>query len=124
MEGKRPKLKKDWEGRYVRLLLGGITRAGIQFDAGEILKVKRNYNGLHLESVVRCPICSRGRRREILVAEYQVELLPLDFKPEPEPQYIAMTAARITMLEHISRDESLWKPIRVIADDMLKELKS
>lgn len=120
---KVPKLKKDWEGRYVRLLKGSMTYGGIRFDVGEIMRVKRNYNGLHLERVTRCPTCWRGRRETLSAQEWQVELLPLDFKLEPEPVYIAMTPVRLNAIEHVLRDGNVWEPVRVIFDDIIKEVK-
>lgn len=78
-------LKRDWEGRYVRLLRQVETRAGDIFEPGEILRVTRNYGGLHLMAVKICRDCKRKSRGYIKgVPERDVILLPADYKPEPE----------------------------------------
>ncbi len=78
-------LKRDWAGRYVRLLEEVVSGAGVVFAVGEVLRVHRNYGGLELETIRRCQHCeARWRRRMTHVPEYKVSLLPEDFVPEAE----------------------------------------
>lgn len=78
-----PRLKRDWEGRYVRLLYSATTRGGAIFEAGQVLQVVKNHNGLELTTVVRCPECHR-RNQDIIrgVSERDVFLLPPEYRPE------------------------------------------
>jgi hypothetical protein len=82
----KPRLKRDWEGRYVRLLRPIETKGGVIFAAGEVMQVTRNFGGLHLRTIgFRCPTCERGFRRGVSkVHESTVSLLPLDWKPDVE----------------------------------------
>lgn len=78
-----PRLKRDWEGRYVNLNREIMTRGGIIFEKGEVMKVTRNYRGLHLEAIKTCKHCSRRRKETVTeIPEYSVTLLPIEFKPE------------------------------------------
>ncbi len=79
---KKPKLKRDWVGRFVRLKRAMQTNGGTFFEAGEILEVYENWGGLKLQTIKYCPECSRRFRHTIKsVNENDVELLPEDWKP-------------------------------------------
>lgn len=79
---KKPRLKRDWAGRYVRLLVDTQNIAGDVFLAGEILKVYKSRGGLYLERVEICQCCRFSRFQEIAkVSESNVELLPHDYTP-------------------------------------------
>lgn len=81
----KPRLKSDWAGRYVRLRYRIETKGGAIFRAGSILQVDRNYGGLDLATVRRCPTCeAQFRRRVAKVSEQDVELLPRDYRPAPD----------------------------------------
>lgn len=78
----KPKLKHDWHGRYVRLLLPHETKGGAIFEAGEVMLVTRNFGGLQLESVRACDTCRRKHRHRITkVSEHHVHLLPKECVP-------------------------------------------
>lgn len=86
---KKPRLKRDWEGRYVRLKHGTQTNGGAMFSAGEVLRVDRNYGGLWLSTVRLCSECKQRRRDKInRVQERDVELLPEDYVPEENPSSV------------------------------------
>lgn len=79
------KRKKDWEGRYVRLLEDVETRGGTIFFAGMVLKVSRNFGGLWLSTVTRCPKCEIGTRHTVQkVPVHKVYLLPVGYQPTKE----------------------------------------
>ncbi len=81
----KPRLKKDWEGRYVRLLKEIETRGGIILDVGEVMEVMRNFGGLNLSAVTQCENCNKHTRRYVTkVPEWNVELLPIDYKPQEQ----------------------------------------
>lgn len=95
-----PRLKGEWAGRYVRLLR--TTSGGYNnniFDKGEILKVDRNYKGVHLEGVHECKACNRGYKVSIIVPESYVELMPEDYKPEWSARII-LDPARLEALRN------------------------
>ena len=74
--------KKDWEGRFVRLLENVKTRRTTIFFAGTVLKVFRNFGGLWLEEVTRCPTCEIVTRHIIQrVEERKVYFLPVGYQP-------------------------------------------
>jgi hypothetical protein len=78
----RPKLKRDWAGRYVRLKHEHVTNGGVIFGPGEVMLVTRNYGGLHLKTTKKCGECSRRFRVSIKgVRDCDVELLPEDYQP-------------------------------------------
>lgn len=78
----RPRLKRGWEGRYVRLRHEVRTQGGAIFEAGEVMRVERNHGGLHLAAVRRCEHCKRRSHYRVRgVRETEVELLPEDFTP-------------------------------------------
>lgn len=82
----RPRLKRDWIGRYVRLLYGTQTRGGSIFKEGEVMHVKDNHGGLTLDAVRVCPHCKREYRHTICrVPMADVILLPLDYEPDEQP---------------------------------------
>ena len=72
----KPKLKRDWEGRSVKLLREITTNGGRIFGAGTIMLVERNYNGLHLAKREVCQHCGCGHEHKVnRVSESSVELL-------------------------------------------------
>ena len=74
---KKPKLKRDWVHRRVRLLRKLETKGGVIFEKDEVMVVHRNFGGLELTTLTRCPKCERGHRHYIRkVHERDVELLP------------------------------------------------
>jgi len=77
-----PKLKRDWVGRYVRLLYQMETKGGAIFEEGEVMKVNDNHGGLTLEAIRVCSGCKRRYRHHIRrVRMADVYLLPLDYMP-------------------------------------------
>lgn len=80
-----PRLKRDWNGRYIKLLRKIETDGGVIFLAGEVMLVTRNFGGLHLNTVHQCSKCERGFRLGIRkVPESWVTLLPKDYSPPVE----------------------------------------
>jgi len=78
----KPKLKRDWIGRYVRLLYRLETKGGSIFEEGEVMEVEAYYRGLSLQALRTCPHCYRQNRLRICrVQEECVSLLPLDYRP-------------------------------------------
>lgn len=72
----KPKLKRDWVGRGVRLLIELETKGGNVFPIGTIMRVTRNFGGLHLTAVQACKECQLKHRHTIKgVHEDSVELL-------------------------------------------------
>lgn len=79
---KIPKLKRDWEGRHVRLKRALETKGGAMFDLGDVMLVHRNFSGLELEAVKACSECRLKYRHCVKnVSEFDVTLLPEDFEP-------------------------------------------
>lgn len=103
MQEPKPKLKREWIGRYVRLLRTVKTRGGNVFAAGEALKVLNSYGGLTLLRQHVCEHC--GRRADVVtkIAETEVELLPEDYVPEPPPVMIKLTPELIAVLRNAFR---------------------
>ncbi len=90
-----PKLKRDWVGRHVRLLRQLQNAAGEVFEAGEVMKVYRNYAGLQLSATYECGECgARKHRRITKVCEENVQLMPASFEPATQP-------TRRELIEHI-----------------------
>lgn len=76
-------LKRDWEGRYVRLKVDLQTNGGDMFKIGDVMKVRRNYGGLSLVKVVICKDCLHKHLGSIRsVHECRVTLLPKDYFPD------------------------------------------
>lgn len=74
--GAKPKLKRDWVGRKVRLLRDIRTLGGKIMSAGTVMKVTRSYGGLHLKADKVCPHCGLGEEHRVKkVRERSVELL-------------------------------------------------
>jgi hypothetical protein len=73
---KKPKLKRDWEGRKVRSKREFNTRFQ-QIARGTIFTVERNHGGLDLrsEACACCGLAARVRK----VEEQDVELLPVGY---------------------------------------------
>lgn len=81
----KPKLKRDWIGRYVKLLYPMRTAGGTEFERGDIMRVTENRGGLNLDSAVQCPLCQRRARAYIKgVSENAVLLLPESYQPPSE----------------------------------------
>jgi len=77
MSDEKPRLKRDWEGRSVRVLREIQTRGGRIFAPGAIMVVDRNFGGLSLHKRDVCPHCKCGQdHRVVKVHESDVELLP------------------------------------------------
>lgn len=83
-----PKRKRDWAGRWVRLRRTITNIGGSVFPAGSVLQVTVNHGGLRLatRALDTQSGCYRGLALS-KVAEYEVELLPLDYHPEADPLY-------------------------------------
>ncbi len=76
-------LKGDWHGRYVRLRHKFETLGGAIFPAGTVMKVTRNFGGLHLEAVAVCRRCAQLHRHRIKkIHERDVILLDADYVPD------------------------------------------
>lgn len=99
----KPRLKREWIGRHVRLLRNVKTRGGNIFQAGETLKVINSFGGLTLLRQHVCEQC--GRRSDIVtkIAEMEVELLPEDYVPESPPVMIKLTPELIAVLRNAFR---------------------
>ena len=105
---KKPKLKRDWVGRWVRLKMTIQTNGGTIFEAGEVLRVIKNYSGLELERMGRCAHCTNLYRTLIShVSEWQVELLPEDYSHVAVPPRIVLTPERLEALRFASSVVSL-----------------
>lgn len=118
----RPKLKRDWEGRYVRLKKQMTTGLGDIFLEGEVMKVERNYGGLHLVKVVNCRECKRLYRGKINdVSENAVELLSRSYKPEWSATII-LNPERLAAIQMAASDISGWQPMRDIMKAILEEV--
>lgn len=98
---KKPRLKREWIGRHVRLLRTVRTRGGTIFPSGETLKVLNSYGGLTLLRQHICEHC--GRRADIVtkIAEIEVELLPEDHILEQPPVMIKLMPELIELLRRI-----------------------
>jgi hypothetical protein len=80
------KRKRDWEGRYVKLLREFESQGGNIFPVGTVMRVDRNFGGLHLSRVACCERCRHLHRDRIKgISEYAVELLPADYSPDSLP---------------------------------------
>jgi hypothetical protein len=127
----QPRLKRDWEGRYVQLIRQLETIGGDIFAAGEVMYVDKDYGGLHLSTVHECSECKRHFRTSIdRVSEDAVKLLPEDYVPEepsvPRPKdggrpstLDALRAENERLLEMFYRGQRLafWICKRSSADD-------
>lgn len=90
-----PKLKRDWVGRYVRLKRQMQTGRGEIYEAGEVMRVTRNYGGLQLTALYECRECGRrGQGHITKVHEESVELIPPGFEPATLP-------TRRELIEHM-----------------------
>jgi hypothetical protein len=76
-------LKRDWVDRHVRLKRQIENKGGTIFKEGEVMRVTRNFGGLHLEAVHGCDECRRKYRLQVKgISERDVVLLPENFKPK------------------------------------------
>ncbi len=109
-----PKLKRDWVGRYVRLRHQKQTAGGEIFEAGEVMRVYRNYGGLWLEALFECTECARRVRGRIKkVQEYDVELIPPGFTPATVPtrrELIAHMGELSGYIHHLLEEGKLYGP--------------
>lgn len=79
----KPKLKREWVRRYVKLLRQLETNGEVIFPAGEIMKVVRNHQGLTLKGLHFCSLCAKAHRETIAgISENSVEMMPEDFQPD------------------------------------------
>jgi hypothetical protein len=132
MTVKKPRLKRDWEGRYVRLKRKMETKGGDVFEAGEVMRVDRNYGGLHLSAVRHCSECKKRYRGHLRkVQERDVMLLPEDYRPESEGGLFSVYALRaeverLKALAICSSDEGThvyWSAVAQAQGADLEELK-
>lgn len=100
----KPKFKREWKGRYVRLLSEIQNRGGDVFDSGAIMVVEKNYGGLHLRGTIECKCCGGTIKRYLRrVDENSVELLPKGFVPEPQA-HIARESEEVRRLKDLVQD--------------------
>lgn len=98
----KPKLKRDWVDRYVRLLRSMTTRGGVVFDKGEVMLVETNRSGLNLSRLGRCEHCGHKYGAYIRhVQEWEVELLPKDYVPEPAPVVVKFSREMIAVFRRM-----------------------
>lgn len=97
----KPKLKRDWKGRYVRLLNDLFTRGGTTYKKGTVMRVTHSYGGLHLIREWDCPLCGNNERFINKVREREVELLPEDYVPEPLPRVLKLTPELTDILKRM-----------------------
>lgn len=120
----RPKLKREWAGRYVELVRDVRNGAGTLFRRGEVMRVHHIWRGVHLNRVFRCAVCGNDFRQEIIVAEADVKMLPPDYGPEPPARMIAMTPALEAALKFVIEDKEAWSPVKDVFKQALKEAGS
>lgn len=98
----RPKRKKDWVGRRVRLRRDLENKGGNLFRAGEVMEVRRNFGGLELRTLAECTSCFKGHWRTIKdISEADVELLPRSFSrmSESRDPSLILVAVRKVLIE-------------------------
>jgi hypothetical protein len=79
MNDEKPRLKRDWEGRYVRLLREVKNNGGDVAQAGTVMRVTRSHGGLTLTRVAYCECCGIGTASVFRkVSERAVELVPIN----------------------------------------------
>ncbi len=104
----RPKRKKDWVGRRVRLRHDMENKAGNVFKAGEVMEVRRNFGGLELRTLYECESCFKGRWRAIKgISESDVDLLPMSMSKmvdSRDPSLILVNVRRV-LIEGLSYRE-------------------
>ncbi len=77
-----PRLKRDWVGRYVRVVRQIELNDGTIMDPGEVMKVDQYYRGMTLEAIRTCEHCSRRERVRVRrISRRSVELLPKAWSP-------------------------------------------
>ena len=125
---KKPKLKRDWEGRYVRLKGEHRNKGGGIFHAGEIMLVERNHGGLHLARRKQCPRCKEHYLSRLnRVQERDVELLPEDYIPEEHLSTVDALRAEVERLKELavySSDEGThvyWRDIAQAKTEKMNE---
>jgi hypothetical protein len=112
------KRKKDWEGRYVRLLRSFDNQGGTHFAAGTVMLVRRNFGGLRLDAVPKqCELCRLSSARGLSeISERDVELLPKEFVPaKTKLEFVSdervksqIAAALQQYFPAPSADEEMW----------------
>lgn len=118
----KPRLKQDWNGRYVRLKARVKNGAGTVFDKGEVMRVTRNWKGLHLERLYRCAVCGHHFFQSLMCQESDVELLPPDYALPIPRKMIVATPELIAALKLAIDEDATWSPIREAFSQALKEI--
>lgn len=95
----KPELKRDWVGRYVRLLRKLETKNGTIFEKGEAMRVLvDNSEGLELQAAIRCNHCARRHNYRAIIHDLNiVSLLPADFDPDFHPPTSKPIAAALML---------------------------
>lgn len=117
-----PKRKRDWVGRYVRLAKQFTTWGGKVFEVGEILRVDRNYSGLHVSTIKHCPTCFRYAYEQALIPESYVELLPVEYEPE-FATLLLIDQERADIFRYLVNNGQMSIAARVTIVEMLKEIE-
>lgn len=85
----KPKFKREWKGRHVRLRRDIETKGGDVFEQGSVMLVEKNYGGLQLRGTIECDCCGGTKKRWVKnVSEYEVDLLDSDFVLEDNPRSV------------------------------------
>jgi hypothetical protein len=99
----KPRLQRDWVGRYVRLKRDLQNGAGGVFPAGTVMRVDRYRGGMSLSRLQSCEACgSVGHAYIRKVFEGDVELLPADLKPEAVERLVASGISTDTLLAELN----------------------
>lgn len=93
-----PKRKGDWAGRYVILTRNFHAGSGHIFPEGLLLRVDRNYGGVHCDVISNCPSCGIGHRYSILVPERALVLVAYNWEPLPSRVYKGIPLVGIPLL--------------------------
>lgn len=117
-----PKLKRDWAGRYVRIRRRFNTWNGKVFETGEIVKVDRNYGGLHVRRQRRCVVCQAATIDAAVVPESYVELLPVEYQPQWSG-VVVLNPYRRDMLTLVSDGSPVSAAFRDMLKEMMKEVR-
>lgn len=125
----KPRLKRDWIERYVRLKREVRTHGGVVFAAGDVMRVAGNRSGLRLVATNACPDCQRQFRVYVTgVNEDAVELLPPDYAPMPPlyPRPLVAEFARDIERElraHDDRPGIENEPVEYLWERLQEELR-
>lgn len=116
-----PKLKRDWIGRFVRIKRRYVTWHGKVFEAGEVLRVDRNYTGLHVHRQHRCAVCQAATIDAALIPESYVELLPKEYQPQWSG-VVVLDPYRRDMLSLVADGSPALVVFRAMLKEMLGEV--